>query len=345
MGQGVRRFRVILAAHGEASGPGLRENFQVSRQTLAHAAEVMRLPAPLRLAIAGVGAVRKRLAGGPGSPHNANTHEQARALQAQLADAADGTFRVQAAFASCPPYLEDTIRACGDAERQLILSMIPTDSRLSCGLACYALRDAAPGLRARSAIVARLWDDPAFVALQRAHVVAKFPSVSPAQTSCLVLVLHGTILRDPKGRPPGFHTGASEKDAYGEALRNAMLAVPDRPWQRVELAYLNHAVGGEWSRPTLPELLSRLASEGVDCAVAYPCEHLVDGSETLGLPALLAASDVPETHTLPCLNASPAFIDYLAARVGAAAATDHPARCCDPCPLKGPPHGAKQGRG
>jgi len=333
MGQGVRRFRVILAAHGEAPSAGLRENFRVSWHTLAHAAEVIPLPAPLRLAISGAGAVRKRLAGGPGSPHNANTREQASALQAQLADVADGAFHVQAAFASCPPYLEDTILARGDAERQLILSMIPTDSRLSCGLACYALRDVAPELRERTTILARLWDDSALIALQRDHIVARFPSVSPARNSCLVLVLHGTIVRDSKGCPPGFHTGASEKDAYGDSLRSALLAVPNRPWQRVELAYLNHGVGGEWSRPTLPELLPRLASEGVDCVVAYPCEHLVEGTETLGLSTVLAASAIAETHALECLNTSTAFIDYLADLVRAAVAAENPSRCCDCCPL------------
>jgi ferrochelatase len=214
-----------------------------------------------------------------------------------------------------------------------MISMIPTDSRLSCGLICHALHAAAPELRERTAVVARFWDDPAFVALQRAHVVAQFPQASPDRNCCLVLVLHGTILRDPKGGAPGFHTGVTEKDVYGEALRAALLAVPDSPWQRVELAYLNHGVGGEWSQPTVPELLSRLASEGVDCVVAYPCEHLVEGSETLGLPRLLAASAIPETHQLPCLNVTAAFIEYLAECVRAAGADDQPSRLCDPCPL------------
>ena len=79
-------------------------------------------------------------------------------------------------------------------------------------------------------------------------------------------------------------------------MRTALLAQPERPWQQVEIAYLNHGVGGQWSSPTLPELLTRLGSEGVHSVVAYACDHLVDGSETVQLPDLLAAGAVRETH-------------------------------------------------
>lgn len=329
----MQRIRVVLAAHGEAESAGLAENFHVGRRTLAHAAEVMRLPAPLRLMICAVGAVRKRLTGGSGSPHNANTRMQAAALQKQLSDDPDVGYHVEVAFASALPCLDNVLGMPGDVDRQLLMSMIPTDSRLSCGLICHPLLSTAPVTRERTTVMARLWDTPELIAIHCAHIAEHFPQRAADESCCLVLVLHGTVVRDERGNTPGYHTGANEKTAYAEALRTALLAMPGRPWQRIEIAYLNHGVGGQWSSPTLPELLSQLGAEGVHSVVAYACEHLVDGSETVQLPELLAAGAVPETHRLPCLNASPLFIDFVAARVRAAVAAPRTALCCDPCPL------------
>jgi ferrochelatase len=177
-----------------------------------------------------------------------------------------------------------------------------------------------------------MWDDPDLTAIHRDHVAAHFPSTAPASPCCLVLILHGTVVRDRNGDPPAFHAGVDEKDRYGEALKEALMTMPDRPWQRVELAYLNHGVGGQWSSPTLDDLLTQLAEEGVESVVAYPCEHLVDGGETTGLPDVLAASAVPETHCLPCLNDQPDFMRYLAGRIRAVDAAGRPDRC-GPCPL------------
>ena len=329
----MERIRIVLAAHGEAESAGFKENFDVSRHTLAHAAEVMHLPAPLRLVICAFGGVRKRLKGGPGSPHNANTRQQVAALQSALDEQGGADYRVEAAFASAPPYLEEVLDVPADVDRQLVISMIPTDSRLSCGLICHALHSKGAGSRKRSTILARMWDDPALTAIHRDHVLSHFPRREPESPCCLVLVLHGTVVRDRNGDPPAFHAGAEEKDIYSEALRDALMEVADRPWDRVELAYLNHGVGGQWSSPTLDDLMTQLAGEGVKSVVAYPCEHLVDGGETAGLPGVLAATDVPETHCLPCLNAAGPFIDYLAARVLAAEAVGTSA-CCSPCPLR-----------
>jgi ferrochelatase len=331
--RGVTRVRVILAAHGEAETAGFAENFRVSHRTLKHAAEVMRLPAPLRLAICFLGALRKRIRGAGGSAHNLNTRCQARALEAALGEEDGMRYRVQAAFASAPPYLEELVSVQGDAERRLVLSMIPTDSRLACGLVCHSLLNAPPSVRQGTTVLARLWEAPDFIVLQCEHIGAHFPQTARSGPCCLVLVMHGTVVRDERGAAPGFHTGAAEKDAYGRALSSRLMARSDRPWQRVEIAYLNHAVGGEWSSPTLPELLARLAAEGVHSAVAYACEHLVDGGETLGLPAVLAASPVPETHLLPSLNTASPFTDFLASRVRGAVAGSAPPAVCDACPL------------
>jgi len=330
----MQRVRVVLVAHGEAKRAGWLENFRVSWRTLAHAAEVMRLPAPLRLMICTLGALRKRLRGGPGSPHNENTRRQASALQQALDRESGVRYQVDAAFASAPPYLEDQIAIPDGVDRQIMVSMIPTDSRLSCGLICRSLLASAPSNHQRTIVSARFWADHELTDTHLAHIAAHFPPITSDRSCCLILVLHGTIERDEHGREPGFHTGSKEKAAYGDALRSALLAVPDRRWDRVEIAYLNHGVGGQWSSPTLPELLARLATEGVQSAVAYPCEHLVEGSETVSLPKSLADGPVGETHCLPCLNDSAQFIEFLASRVRTALHAPRTEYCCEPCPLR-----------
>jgi len=311
----------------------LIENFRISWRTLSHAAHVMRLPAPLRVMICTLGSLRKRLANRPGSIHNDMTQRQAIALQQALGDDPDNQYEVVVAFASAPPYTEALIANSDSADRLFMLSMIPSDSRLSCGLICHPLKAAGDAARRRTTVLARLWDSPKLTAVHCEHIAQHFPAIESGSPCCLVLVLHGTIVKDEQGRKPDFHTGEAEKAEYADALKSALLAMPERPWQRVELAYVNHGVGGQWSSPTLPELLTRLGSEGVGSVVAYACEHLVDGGETSQLPQVLAAGPVPETHCLPCLNESGAFIDFLAERVREAAA-DAAGRTCGPCPLE-----------
>jgi ferrochelatase len=346
--------RVLLAAHGEAETTGFLDNFRISWHTLAHASEVMRLPAPLRVLICTFGGLRKRFGGGSGSPHNAHTRAQAAALEARLnADGAGSHhdpdddadryhYRVEPVFASAPPYLDDAVGLPEGVGRQLIVNMIPTDSRLSCGLGCHALLGESGAARERTRVIARFWESPELISVHCDHVAEHFPTIGSEGDCCLVLVLHGTVVRDEKGRPPSYHSGESEKTIYGEALKSALMARPDRPWQRVELAYLNHGVGGEWSSPTLPDLLTRLGEEGVGTAVAYACEHLVDGGETLGLKDVLAAGPVPETHSLPCLNANPALIEFLARRIESASTASPTDLRCDPCPLRNTPSRMEQ---
>jgi len=335
----VGQLDIVLAAHGEAETAGFFENFRVGHRTLAHSAEVMRLPAPLRWMICTLGAVRKRFRRASGSPHNAWTRAQAAALARKLETALGESVTVRAAFASAEPSVEALIgRPCA-AERRVFVSMMPSDSRLACGLICHAL--ARSGVRsAQVQVLARLWDDPEFMALNAAHVraaCAAWPAGAESERSktALVLALHGTLVRDLRGRPPGFHAGLVEKSLFAAALQAALEADSDSPWSVVVSAYLNHAVGGHWTQPTVAAVLDDLSRQGFGRVWVFPCDYLVEGIEITGsLAATLAAAPVADTRLLPCLNDSPDFIDYLAARIQRA--LEHPADRwrCDPCPLR-----------
>lgn len=333
-----RSVVVILAAHGEAEGPGLREQFAVSWRTLAHAAEVIPLPAAARVGICGLGALRKRFAGKAGSRHNAMTRAQARGLADALERDGGMAVQVASAFASADPGVGDVLAAAPADVPILLMSMIPTDSRLSCGIFCRAVAARPGGEGAGPAVrpVARLWEDPALVAVHRTHVDAWVEThraeLPPREDSALVIVLHGTLLAGRDGRPPPFHTGRREKARYGEALRAAFAGPNDSPWRRVEIAFLNHAVGGTWSQPALEDCLADLARDGVRCVYAYPAEHVVESAETGQLEQVISASPVGRGYCLPCLNDAPEIIAFLADRVRAAVAS-RDAAPCDHCPL------------
>lgn len=336
-----RRVLVVLAAHGEAENAGLRENYAVGWQTLEHASHVITLPAPLRTVICAAGALRKWLSGKAGSRHNEVTRAQAGALEQALAGDQATRYQVVAAFSAKEPGVA-TVLAGETADEVLICSMIPTDSRLSCGLFCRAAAAQPAGKASRP--LARLWDDPDLIAVHQAHITdwlanneeAAQSGARPHESSALIITLHGTLLADKHGKAPDFHTGNREKTRYGEALQVAFTALAGRPWQRVEIAYLNHAVGGHWSQPTLEDCLARLSDEGVTRVYAYPAEHLVDSVETARLADIMAGSTLKQTFCLPCLNTSPLLIDFLAGRVRAAVRQDGSkvnGQACDHCPL------------
>lgn len=339
---------VVLAAHGEAETAGFLENFMVGHRTLGHVSEVVALPAPVRWAICLLAAVRKRLGGCTGSPHNALTRRQAQALEAQLAAGAGAIpCQVVPAFGSSLPLLEDVVAEMATGSLRVVVSMMPIDSRLACGrlcheLAAHAVDAAGPGsaggvgAAGQVRVLARLWEDRAFVAVNVDHVFTQLELPENSERCALVLVMHGTLVRDTRGQTPDFHTGMAEATAYAGRLREAFATDPRSPFTRIEVAHLNHDVGGEWTRPTLQEVLQRLAGEGVDAVAAYPCEYLVEGSDTVGKVAdALAASPIRRTQRLACLNDAPAFIDFLAQRVQALAGPDADiaARRCDACPL------------
>lgn len=334
----LQRLEVILAAHGEAETAGFFENWRVGHRTLAHSAEVMHLPLVLRWLICTLGALRKRFGRRAGSPHNAWTRAQAEALATKLKSMLDRPIVVRAAFASATPSAEAMIRRPTSAGQRIFVSMSPSDSRLSCGLLCHARARAAGGPD-QTRVLARLWDDPEFVALNVRHVLAacgRWPGdpapAEPASTA-LVLVLHGTLIQDPGGRTPQFHTGVTEKTHFADAMQAALSGLPNAEWGAVVPAYLNHDVAGTWSQPALGAVLEDLAARGIERLWVFPCDFLVTGGEiTAGLQQTLATGPIGDTRLLPCLNDSPHFIDYLAARVMRAVAEPHRRWQCDACP-------------
>ncbi len=331
-------LEVVLAAHGEAESAGFFENWRVGQRTLAHSAEVMHLPAPLRWLICTLGALRKRLANRPGSPHNQWSRAQATALAERLSALLGEPVTVRAAFAASHPSAAAWLAGPAAARHRVAVSMSPSDSRLSCGLLCRALARAETE-SAHTQVLARLWDDPEFAALNARHVraaVTAWPPDSgscPASASALLLVFHGTLVKDRRGRTPGFHAGLAEKQHFAGALKAALAAQAHCLWDTVEIAYLNHEVAGQWTQPSVAAALGALHARCIRRVWVFACDFLVEGGEINGsLKQSLVTGPIADTRLLPCLNHSPDFIDYLARRIQRALDQPQARWQCDACP-------------
>ena len=323
------KIAVILAAHGEAETAGFIENYRVTRQTLAHASQLMPIPGTLQHFIALSNSLKKRFrprSRWQGSPHNQLTREQARALQLDLdasllAEIFD--FNVHAAFSVAPPYVEQLIEATRTSFAQVIVSMSPIDNSLTCGQLCDYLASSREPEELRSVkVLSRFWQDERLLSVYCDHLFAHTPRREGVgrEKRILLLLFHGTLVADAKGQPPRFRNGMEESMSFASRLQEAIARDPRNPYGRIMTAYLNHDVGGEWSKPSFEGICTLLQKEDSLAVELFGCGYFADGNETIGRAReLMLATEVQQAFSIPCLNSSRSFSRYLASRVSDAA--------------------------
>lgn len=319
------KIAVILAAHGEAETTRFMENYRVTRQTLEHASRVMPIAAPLQRAIAVSSSLKKLLRARTDSqcsPQNQITREQAAALQHHLDHSASAerfAFEVHAAFAASPPYMEHRIDQTCRCDGQVILSMAPVDTSLSCGLICSHLASSRqPHELGNVKVVSRFWNDERLYAIYLDHLFENRSrqSVLIDEKRVLLLLFHGTLVSDAHGNPPRFHTGLDETRAFAGRLQHRIKQDPRNPYGRIMTVYLNHNVGGEWTKPSFEEICTMLQPESGLRVDLFAGGYFADGNETIHRAAELAAkSSIDDVVSIPCVNATPAFTALLSTRV------------------------------
>ncbi|NTU68099.1 MAG: ferrochelatase [Chlorobiaceae bacterium] len=323
-----RKVAVILASHGEAETPGLIENYRVSLHTLSRASQVMRIPVPLQHLISLSSSVKKRLAarGSGGSPQNGLTRSQASLLQRCL-DLHPASscieFDVRAAHSASMPYIEQVLTDTSGHDGQVVIPMAPVDHALSCGLICAHLAASLPvDALHRVKVVGRLWSDDELVRAYLSHLLGdagRLPERA-GRHNLLLLTFHGTLVRDSEGREPGFRTGRDETAAFARRLTAALEADPRNPWGTVMTTYLNHDVGGEWTRPAFEESCQAITAGGYDGVWLFAAGYFSDGNETIRRASELSGTGQGlRVEAIPCLNDSLAFAEYLAGKVVGAA--------------------------
>ncbi len=325
----MKKIAVILVAHGEAETESFFENFSMIRHTLAHAGEVMKLPRPLQLVASLAGGIKNNVtfrAQNYRSPQNRITRQQASQLQEKLNRVVmpqQINFEVYSAFHATPPFVQDIVKQTSGHDLQLLVSLSPIDNQLTSGNLQRLSDQCSPvnGQR-RPVVVHGFWTDAGLRQVFLDHV---FSHEKTFNGSALVLAFHGTLVKDTKGEVPMFHTGLKEMQEMGTTLRNALLLDPRNGYDSVEIAYLNHDVGGTWTKPSLAESLKALSSRGARDVDIFSCGYFSDGTETiLYAQKETAASAVKSIRLLPCINDSKAFADFLAEKVVAVVAAAAP---------------------
>jgi ferrochelatase len=327
------KIAVILAAHGEAETNHFIENYRVTSKTLAHVSRVMPIPLPLQKVIALSSSLKKRF-GAPvthvGSPQNRITREQALALQ-QHFDQSKGvgpfSFDVHAAFSASPPYIDHLIDSTRNYDGQVIVSMAPVDTSISCGLICSGLATSLKGEElAKVRVISRFWDDEQLCSIYCNHLFetnarnVRTPSAIPEDKQVLLLLFHGTLVTDVKGDLPLFRTGLDETTGLAARLRRAILSDSRNRYGKVIVVYLNHDVGGKWTSPSFAEVCAMLRQESGLSVDLFGCGYFSDGNETIHrLDELTDSLNVTDAAIIPSINTFPSFIDYLASRVTIAA--------------------------
>ena len=319
------KIAVILAAHGEAETTRFMENYRVSRHTLAHASRVMPIARSLQRAISVTSSLKKMLrarADAQCSPQNRITRDQAAALQQHLdASCAEELFdcEVHAAFAASHPYVEQIIDETRPCEGQVIVSMAPVDTTLSCGQLCSFLAlSRRPEELAGIKVLSRFWDDERLYSIYRDHLFEKSSGRAAigAEKRILLLLFHGTLVADAKGNAPRFNTGLDATRCFAWRLQQLIKADSRNPYGRIMAVYLNHKVGGEWTKPSFEEICASLRSERDLSVDLFACGYFADGNETIHRATeLIALSSVRDATLIPCLNSTPSFTEYLTLKV------------------------------
>ena len=325
----MKRIAVILVAHGEAETDSFFENFSMIRHTLAHAGEVMKLPRPLQLMASLVGGVKNKVtfrAQQYCSPQNRITRQQASLLQEKLNKVMtpnQSCIEVYSAFHATPPFVKDIVEQTSVYDLQLLISMSPVDSRLTSGnLQQLAAQCSTVNGQRPPVVVHGFWKNAELLKVYLDHL---FSHAKTTDESALVLTFHGTLVKDTKGGLPMFHTGLQEMQEMGSTLRHTVLIDPRNSYNAVEIAYLNHDVGGTWTKPSLAEALNTLSSRGIRKADIFSCGYFSDGTETiLHAQKEAASSSVNMIRFLPCINDSEAFADFLAEKVAEVVAAESP---------------------
>ncbi|ABL64538.1 ferrochelatase [Chlorobium phaeobacteroides] len=320
-----KTIAVVLVAHGEAETSGFLENYRVSRHTLEHAARVMPIAKPLQTLISLSSSLKKKIRpgnSGKGSPQNGITRKQAEVLQNHLdvlSDETDLAFRVIAAFSASPPFMENIIEETRAFDGQILVNMSPMDNSLTCGLLCGYIADTYTGPElTKVKVISGFWRDENLYALYLSHLfeqIAMRPVVEH-ENRVLLLLFHGTLVADAKGRPPAFRTGHEEVVVFSESIRSAVVKDVRNPYSEVLVAYLNHEVGGEWTKPSFEQVCRQLRQSGARRIDLFAGGYFADGNETIYRAGELAAlAETANVVSFPCVNALPAFGRYLAHKI------------------------------
>ena len=225
------------------------------------------------------------------------------------------------AYYFVPPYLDDMLQQLQqEYDGIVVVPMIPVESAFSCGVACQMVLDLyGDSSFCKVRVMSKLWKEDRLHCMYREYLFSQLsPAVRLHQKGKigLVLVIHGTLVKNRAGNPPKLFTGLEETIAFFEVMKRKIMADPENIFTDVRQGCINHSTGGEWTADTIELVLEEFKREGYEGVVMFPYGFFADNSETeYDAWKKLAATEFTVSQYVRCINDSPAFARWLAGRV------------------------------
>lgn len=321
-----RRYTVVLVTYGEVEKLSVRALWPSSRKIVEVVTrQIVQLPKLLIYMLADYRSAKHYL-DWKLHQYRSRLVEINRSQTRGVADefrrnpelAGDVEIELVDAYYFVPPFLEEVIeKARHRSDGLLIVPMIPIESAFSCGPACQMATDLlGEGHLGFLRVVRGLWKDEALHRLYLDHLFGVFGSGKQPGRKGLVLVIHGTIVRNRRGGKPSVFTGLEETFEFYRIMRDKIMADSRNPFDEIKVGCLNHSRGGEWTPETVERAIGELEEEGFDSLAMFPFGYFADNSETdYESKRLLDRSSVATKRYIPCVNDSPAFTSWLASKI------------------------------
>jgi protoporphyrin/coproporphyrin ferrochelatase len=316
------RIIVLLTTYGEPSAPRFREQFDFSllllKRLTLRVAKIPRFILPLIAARRARRRVRAWKRDNYTSPLIRITQAQAAALQQRLRQRVPGVlYEVHPQYEFIHPLLPDTLAGFKNnpPNRLIIIPLYLASSGVTDAIARDDVKsfiDMNQAFQPEPKFISSLSKDNALLDLSERFIREKISENGMDAKACsdaaLIMGAHGTVLQPPAGFDNGLETTQRFYDSLAKRL-SPLFAFTSVGW-------LNHTVGGEWTKPDLETAITEVAKRGIKKVVYYPFGFLADNTETQLETALhfRKHSDLQLIH-IPCLNDWPPFVDYLAGRV------------------------------
>ncbi|NTW69883.1 MAG: ferrochelatase [Chlorobiaceae bacterium] len=326
-----KRYAVVVTTYGEVDKLTIRNLWPSSRRILRVVTrQIVKVPTALIYFIADYRSTKHyikwklhRYRSSLIAINRAQTKTLDRALKASGSEfLAEADVRVVDAYYFVPPYLDEMIEAMRtEYDGIVVVPMIPVESSFSCGVACQMVMDVCgENTFALVKVMSKLWSDDA---LHRIYIDHLFSGLSGDVRTMkgrgkigLVLVIHGTLVKDRHGNTPKVFTGLEETIAFFDAMKQKIMGDARNLFSDVRQGCINHSNGGEWTSDTIEKALSEYKEEGYEAVVMFPYGFFADNSETeYDANLLLEKARFPVAQYLRCINDSPAFGHWLAEKV------------------------------
>jgi len=325
-----KRYAVVVVTYGEVEKLTLKNLWPSSRRILkVITSQIVKVPSFLIYLIADYRSTKHfinwRWNGYESSLlaiNRAQTKRLETALKEKEAELPSGVdVDVLDAYYFVPPYLEDMLQRLKEEYEGIVLvPMIPVESAFSCGVACRMVSDVYGNERySLVRLMNKLWADDE---LQRIYVDHLFSCLSDsmfqkgAGSFGLVLVIHGTLVKDRAGNPPKVFTGLDETSRFFEMMKRKIMADGRNVFSDIRQGCMNHSAGGEWTADTVQKAIEEFRHEGCDGIVMFPYGFFADNSETeYEARRLLDHSGLDMVQYVGCINDSPAFAGWLSGKV------------------------------